>query len=47
MVDNMLKMEYISDEEILLNRGELNTDMASVDGLGNKHRYNTNKKVRN
>lgn len=46
MVDNMLKMEYISDEEILANRGELSSDMASVDGLGNKRRYNKNKKVR-
>lgn len=46
MVDNMLQMEYISDEEILLNRGELNTDMASIDGLGNKRRFNSNKKVR-
>ena len=46
MVDNMLKMEYISDEEILANRGELPLNTASVEGIGNKSRYNKNKKVR-
>ena len=46
MVDNMLKMDYVSDEEILSNRGELPLNTSSVDGIGNKSRYNKNKKVR-
>lgn len=46
MVDNMLKMDYISDEEILANRGEQPLNTASVDNGRDKRNYNKNKKIR-
>lgn len=43
MVDNMLKMEYIDDAEILANRG-VDMDMAEIGK--SKRNYNRNKAVR-